>query len=281
MQLNNFSSDNFYTSTDSFIVELDSRNATQYFNGSSHSNLRFDFQQCINLDNKAIKKTCSVIQFNAPNSLYNINETNNYLSMTMNGTTPITLSVTYGNYNSSSFITYFNTALSSSGFSLTFKSITNCFTITNTTYDFTLNKSSTIYSVMGFSNTVNLSSVLKSLTLPYTCNFNGFLSFNIHFLNLGTRNMDSYNGSSSNIIQSIPIDPTSNVINFIRQYDFSFRVNTNTIDYIEISLMDSLENLLNFNNQHWNLVLCFSNYTDMDRFSHINNFHSVIKNAYS
>jgi hypothetical protein len=92
--------------------------------------------------------------------------------------------------------------------------------------------------------------------------------------------MDSYNGSSSSIIQSVPVDPNESTIKFIRQYDFNFTVYQDVIDYIVISLMDDLENYVNFNNQHWNLVLQFNILKDVDRFHYQNSFHRILRNGY-
>jgi hypothetical protein len=244
-----------------------------------NSHVKFEFNEPICLDSKAIKMNCSVVQFNAPNSIYNINETNNILSITINGTTT-SYSIPYGNYNSTTFSTYFSTILSGTGFSISLNSNNNIFTIKNTTYDFSINSSSTIWCVLGFSQNTQYTSSSKSLTFPFTCNFNGIQSFNIHFNNLGTRNVDSYTKSISDIIQSIPIDPTDVSIKFIRQYDFTFIVSSNVIDYIEISLQDDLQNYLNFNNQHWNLVLAFTTIKDLDRFQYKKTFHSILKYAY-
>ena len=57
--------------------------------------------------------------------------------------------------------------------------------------------SGTCGTIMGFSNSI--SSVSNILIMPYTCNFNGIQSFNIHLTNILTKNIDSMNKSPSNI----------------------------------------------------------------------------------
>jgi hypothetical protein len=274
----NTSSDGYYTHKDNFMVSLDSRNATTYNNGSYNSNVRFDFNMPITLDTNALKMTASVIQFTAPNSLYIINETNNFLSITINGTLTYNVYFTYGNYNSATFMTMF--ANQFSGFSITKNSINNIFSIAHTTYNFTINSGSTIGDIMGFANNTNYTSLSFRFTMPYTCNFNGLQSFNIHFSNIGTRNIDSFTKSASDIIQTIPLDPNETLIKFIRQYDFNFTIFQDTIEYIDIQMKDDLGNYLNFNNQHWNLVLSFSVIHDMERFSHLKDFNSIINGRY-
>jgi hypothetical protein len=201
--------------------------------------------------------------------------------MTLNDLIEVELTVPYGNYNAVSFAKYFNTQLAANGLSISLDTTTNRFKITHTTYDlFTINENSTAFNVMGFAKNTLYTSSNKILSLPYTCNFNGYLNFNIHIPNLGTQNMDSLNGSSSSIVQTIPIDPTNSIISFAREYEFSFRIYADTIDYLEIALMDESENYIDLNNQDWNLVLCFSSFSDLNRFHYKQNFHSVLQNAY-
>ena len=70
-------SNNLYTEKENFLVVLDSRNATYYANGDYHSSVHFDFAEPIRMPRFSIRLLCSVLQFQSPNSLYNINETNN------------------------------------------------------------------------------------------------------------------------------------------------------------------------------------------------------------
>ena len=112
--------------------------------------------------------------------------------------------------------------------------------------------------------------------MPYTCNFNGLQNLNIHMTNIVTKNVDSFNKSIGNIIQTIPIDPGANTISYIKNQDFNIIINQEIIDDIQIDIKDDLNNYLNFNNQHWNLTLYFSIIRDIDRFAHNNNFQSIL-----
>ena len=61
-------------------MSIDSRNADTYNNGSSNSDIMtFLFQETIMIPKEAIKMTCAVLAFTAPNSIYNINRYNNYI----------------------------------------------------------------------------------------------------------------------------------------------------------------------------------------------------------
>ena len=262
-----------YTEKENFLVVLDSRNATGYNNGDKHSSVHFDFNEPIRISKDAIRMTCSVLHFQSPNSLYNINENNSLLSITINSTKTVYY-IDYGNYNANTLKDKLILLLPSA-FTITFNTITNKYNFVHSTNNFTIG--GTIGPVLGFETST--SSSLLNLTMPYTCNFNGIQNINIHMTNIVTRNIDSYNKSVSNIIQSIPVEPASNTISYIKNADFNFIINQQIIDDIEIDLKDDLNNYLNFNNQHWNLTLYFSIIRDIDRFAHANNFHSILYNG--
>ena len=151
--------DDLITLKDSFIVVIDSRNATQYLNGDYNSFVRFLFEEGMYFPHNNIQVTCSVLSFICPNSIYIINETNNLLSLTINSVTT-NYYIVKGNYNASNFITYLLSILPT-GFTITLNSITNIFTMTYTS-NFTINSTSTIYNIMGFKKNTNYSSLSNS-----------------------------------------------------------------------------------------------------------------------
>jgi len=270
--------DNLITLKDSFIVVLDSRNASQYLNGDYNSSVRFLFEEGMYFPDNNIQITCSVLNFICPNSIYIINETNNLLSLTIVGVTT-NYYITYGNYNATNFITYLLSILPT-GFTISLNSVTNMFTLTHV-YNFTINSTSTIYNIMGFKKSVNYSSSSLSLTLPYTCNFNGIQSINISLENINTNNLESFNKNQCNIIQTINVDTNKTIIKFNKSEDYNITIKQNIMDYIQISLTDNLNNYLNLNNQHWNLTLLFNIVSDRDRFSHHNSFLNIVRNGKS
>ena len=276
--INDYISDPLFTDKESYLVVLDSRNATRFINGTFNSSVIFEFEDTIRVHPKAIKLSCSLNHFTCPNSIYNINENNSLLSITVSGTTT-NYTFPYGNYNASTFMTQLK-ALLGSNFSISINTLNNKFTLTHTTNDFSINSNSTIYYEMGFVANTSYISTSRSLTMPYTCNFNGIQSINVHFENLNTNNMDSYNKSNSAIIQSIPVDSTLQQISFFKTNDFNFRIRQENIDFIQIDIKDDLDRFVNLNNQHWNLTLQFTETKDYDRFHYNTNFHSILQNGY-
>ena len=61
-------SDTLYTNTNKFIMVIDSRNADDYNNGTSNSDMTFRIQEPIMIPKGAIKMTCAVLAFTAPNN---------------------------------------------------------------------------------------------------------------------------------------------------------------------------------------------------------------------
>ena len=276
--------DQLITVKENFLVVLDSRNATTYFNGSMNSDVYFELEEPIRVPKDKIQFYASILNFSAPNSLYTVNSTNNLLSITL-----YTGLVTYhvfnytvpnGNYNANTLIKTLSTIMDS-GFSITLDSNANKFTIKHSLNDFDINASSTIGEIMGFAKNKIYESAFQSLTLPFTCNFAGLNSLNIHLTNFNTQNIDSYNKTNSNIFLAVPINSNSRQIMYDKSNDFNFVIHEDNIDYLRVNIMDDLENFLDFNNQHWNLSVYFTVIKDINRFSHHNSFFTILENGYS
>ena len=272
----NIDTTNLYTDKEYFIVVLDSRNSTKIYNPGYNSQVEIDLPEPIMLSRYAIKMSVSVLSFVCPNSIYIINETNNVLLMTINGQNQ-TYFIPYGNYDATTFLTYIQSILSS--FTITFNTINNKFTLSNST-NFTINSGSTIYEVMGFNNKTTYTPTLTNgqyvLALPYTCNFNGLQNINILLTSINTKNVDSYSKSNSNIIQSVQIPLYCNQILFQKTLENSFNFTQEMMDDIRIELRDDLNNLINLNNQHFNITLLFTTIKDIERFKNHINFHDIV-----
>ena len=289
MNNSQYSSDSLYTNTNKFIIAIDSRNGTLYKNGAFNSDITFEFEQPIVVPRQALKLTCSVMAFTAPNSIYTINENNNYLRIIYNSTL-LQVYIPYGNYNSTTFMSVFLSTIQGmdttlyTGLGITLNANTNKFTITHNVYGIQFMNTSTISSLIGMvaGTTIGSSTIgAFSMTMPYTCNFTGIQNINIHIENMNTDNVDSLTKSNTNIIQTVPVDANQSQIIFNKTTDYAFTVKENVIDLLEIVLTDDLGNLINFNNQHWNMTLYFSLVEDIERFKHEKSFQHILKTGYS
>ena len=275
--------ENLIISKESFLVILDSRNATRYDNGSYMSNIFFEFDDPIKVETNTLQWGASVLNFSCPNSIYIINETNCLLSITNNlQNLTNNYKFPYGNYNVTSFINQFNAAFVSSfgyNYSMSINTTTNIFTITST-IDFTIKSESTIGPIMGFESNKVYFSTNNVLTLPFTCNFNGLQNLNIHMPTVVTKNFNSFDRSSvSTSIQSIPIQCGSNQIYYVKSNDYNFTISTQILDSLTIQLKDDLGNFINLNNQHFNLTLVFNTLKNMNRFKNDTTLLSLVKYA--
>jgi hypothetical protein len=283
--------DSLYTKTNQFIVALDSRNATTYLNGSKNSQVSFELEEPIYFPRDALALTCNVHSFISPNSLFNINSTNNFLHFIYQ-TSSISLSLPAGNYNSTTFMSALVSAISNVdklfiiGFSISLNPLNNCFTFSHTTYNIQIQIDTTMWNILGLAQGSLLGQITQTgtgpfnLVLPYTCNFTGLQSFNIRMESMNTDNIDSLTKSTSNIVQNVHVYANQSQIVYKSHNNFSFNVKEKTIDLINVSLEDDLSQFLDLNNQHWNITLCFSLTFDIDRFSHENNFHKIISEGY-
>jgi hypothetical protein len=52
-------------------------------------------------------------------------------------------------------------------------------------------------------------------------------------------------------------------------------ISQDMIDDFKIEIRDSYNNLVNFNNQHWNMTLMFTTIKDINRFRNSHNFHEI------
>ena len=228
---------------------------TKLFNLSTRSkacnNLNGDWKsQCEYIIPNMIERDESIeyIQFSVPDavipvSIYNVNENNSVLSVTVNGV--ITLyTFPLANYSSVSFMSEFKLLLGSS-FNISFDNRTNMFTLTNTVADFILNESSTIGSVMGFSSSV--SSTNKAVTLPRCCNFLPLPRITLRCPELANTCMVG-GTTSSDVIITIPTNSGMNgQIYYQNQSNAKLLFRHHELSQFIISFTDDDGNLLNFN----------------------------------
>jgi len=253
----------YYTHEEIFNVIIDSRNGTVFNNGSMNSSIEYQLDDAVRRPRDAKSMSVSVLKFTCPISFYQINSSNNKLSITMNGNTLI-YSLPYGNYIYSTFTTALGLLLPTT-FSFSFNTINNRMTITNSTYNFTINPSS-MWEVMGFAYNTSYDSFNRVLTMPYTVNFSGIYSFNIHCQEISTRNIDSNTSSISDILASVPINNAqNNIIYYEKKTDDEFILTNQFLDTFTINLIDDIGNYIDLNNQHYNLVLQFRIRFDEER----------------
>lgn len=234
------------------LFVLNSNNADIYNNSTYLSDVVFLLNNRIIVpDNIAV--LVSVQSANVPVSFYIVNEYNNYLHITRSDNTITAVTITQGNYTANDFLNYMNNL--SNGYTWSFSTITNKFTITNSSYDFTIDSSSTCQDLIGIIGSTTSSSY--SLTSSYVCNFSGTLYLTIE-TQLTTHNIDSYDGSFSHELMAIPLNESAGgVVLYENKNNYKSYLNDKYISYLEVKIYDDNKNLINFNGKNWFILLQF------------------------
>lgn len=224
------------------------------------SRIRFDVPDMIVRDENVEYIQFSVPYAVIPISFYTINEYNRELKLIENYNasfegTNTTITFPVGNYNATLFMTTFRKLLNgtndgSGRWNITLDDVDSSFTITNSSYNFILLETSTISSILGFSESLYSgypASAPNTIDLPRCCNFLSLPRVCMRCNDLANSNMVGDFGSSD-IILSIPNDsrPNSQIVyQNTTQSKMLFR--KDKMDTFIVSLTNDDGQPLNFN----------------------------------
>lgn len=248
---------------DTRIVNLNSANATKN-NSTFNSDVYFNFVGLITEEPNDVYTEISILNTQIPYSFYNINIYNNILKIQV-GATIYTITLTRGNYNANTLITEIQNKLIAEGITdltIVISSITGCLTFTKVSGNFTfLYSGSTIFKVLGFDTNTDYTSVGGILTSPYPLNLLGTLKLRIVSNELQTTNYDSAVRSSYNVLAVIPIEAGNfGLILYDNISQIKNILKNPLVDGFDIKIIDDDGNLINFNNQDWNICLSITIY---------------------
>jgi hypothetical protein len=242
---------------DSKQINLSSYSATTK-NGSMNSSLYFNLNNILKKEQDIIYNLVSVVHCEIPVSFYIINNTNNLFSYSVvlfGNTLTYNITLTNGNYNASTFKTMFLSKLGG-GWSLSLSNSTGQFTLTSIYSGYTINSTSTCYSLLGMAKNTSYNVVGTTFTFPYQCNFLGITRLKIKSTILQTHNIDSYSNGRSNILCTIPVNNASfGLIIFNNIVGFKTVYPNNNLDYIDIQITDDFDNLIDFNGIDINITI--------------------------
>lgn len=208
------------------------------------SQIEFNIPNLIRKDDTIEYIMFSVPYAIVPVSFYTINDTNNTLVVLENSVTTTYTFLPYGNYNANQFITIFKTLLPSR-FNITLDAVSSRFTITNTTYNFTLLSSSTIDYIMGFSG--NNASSLLTLTLPRVCNFLALPRINMRCNVLANSTMAG-SQQTNDLVITIPNNSKPNgEIVYNNSSGIQMLFQQEILNTFVVSLTNDIGQLINFN----------------------------------
>ena len=238
---------------DSKQISLNSSSAT-ITNSPYNSQCTFNINGALKYDKDILYNQISVIHAQIPVSYYICNYTNNTLNTSVGNFT-----LTRGNYNANSFKTMLLGILGA-GWGMSLNTITGVFTITYSS-DFTIYSTSTCQKLLGLGTSQNYSSTSSSLLCPYPCNFVGISKLKIKSNLVVSENMDSNARGRCNLLTTIPVSTNSfGVILYNNNMGFKNMLANYNLDFVDISITDELDNLVNFNGVDWNLSLQIDSY---------------------
>jgi hypothetical protein len=220
-------------------------------NGDMKSHVVYDLQNYINFDGDSTvnKITISMPYALLVNSNYIINQYNCRLSIQIGGFVD-NWDFPYGNYSVSSFMTAFSSLVS--GYTISFNSVINKFSISNASYAFTILGTSTIDYIMGFNENV-VSSVVgatNTAILPRVCNFLPNASFQICTIGGVLYNgivLDKNGSTYGNVLCSVPNVSTNNTQLVYNGTNEEFQLQGLNQSFIEIAILDNNGDYLDFN----------------------------------
>jgi hypothetical protein len=251
-----------------YLVILDTRNASTYYNGSMYSDVEWDLSDVISKPKKAIQYSVSVVNASIPIGQYNIqniDNTENTVTIVDSGyPNPIILTIPNGNYTITSLLTDIQSR-GPSQYVWTYIPYKNRISVSNPNVNFTLTVSNSLYEPLGFSKGVTYTSTSKSITSPNCVNMSGLKAINIHLDNVNTKSISSFTKSTSTIIGNIPVDVNSGgVVSYSLSNNYEIPVPINSLDSINIVLKDDVGHYINQNGISWAITLKMSYILEVD-----------------
>jgi len=231
-------------------------------NGTFLSDVNFQFIGLLQDDADIEEITVQVQNAQIPISFYNINIYNNILDITY-GFTTYSLTLTRGNYNSTTLITEIIAKLATVGITditIATSSTTGIITFTRAGgLGFIIEPTGTINKVLGFVVGTSYISVGGILSAPFPLNLLGLLKLKIASYELQTGNYDSSVDGTLNILATIPIEAGSfGLILYDNISNTQSLIRNPTLDGFDLKIYGDDNNLVNFNNVGWNITLLLS-----------------------
>lgn len=242
-------------------IILSSDHATQN-NGTFLSDVNFKFLGLLQDDADIEEITVQVQNAQIPISFYNINIYTNILNITYNAT-PYTLTLTRGNYNSTTLINEIIAQLATNSITditIATSSTTGIITFTRAgSLNFTLNSTGTLNKILGFEVGTTYTSVGGILSAPFPLNLLGLLKLKIASYEIQTGNYDSSVDGTLNILATIPIEAGSfGLILYDNISNTQSIIRNPTLDGFDLKIYGDDNNLVNFNNVGWSITLLLS-----------------------
>lgn len=253
--------------TETRIISLNSEDAYIFRNGSFLSDVQYAFTGLLIDDPTILQRQITLVNAQIPVSFYILNYTNNvFVFRNVATSTNYTISLTVGNYNSTTFITLVQSAiLSATGLSvtitissadgkLTFSCPTN-YSILSTN---TLTTSDLIF---GFNSSTDLTTTLVSgnyvATCPFPLNLLGIKQLQVKSSAFSTNNFSSNSNGQDCLLATIPVNVGSwGMITYSSPSSNNITFNNTSLDEFDIKIVDAETGAyINFSNTNWTMTI--------------------------
>ena len=236
------------------IISLNSADAFSKNNNSYNSDVLFKLPGLIKKERDITNIQFQIIDAQIPISFYNINYTNNVLTYQISSVNySITVDVGNYNYNSLAINMISKFLLNGHIFTSTINKQTGVISFLSPTVNFTFIVSS-IFSVLGLK--INKTSTSFALVMDYPLNLLGITKVKLSSQLFNSYNVDSFYRGLSNVIAVIPIDqPSFGLLSYENKSTSKYKLRTDTIDEIDILILDQNNNSINFNNIDWGITI--------------------------
>jgi len=209
-------------------------------NGSHNSVMIFNNMNVLQKHKHIIYNQVSLVNAQIPRSYYTVNDTNNLLVLSTGSYTLIN-----GNYNATTFNTMVSSLIGAS-FTMSFSTSTGKYTLSKTG-GFSILESTTCYKLLGIAKSTTYTTT-SSLTMPYLCNFLGPNRIKIKSSVFKTENLDSSVNGHGELLETIAVNASQySLITYENIVGFKNTVANTDINFIDITLTDELDNILDFN----------------------------------
>ncbi len=207
----------------------------------------------------------SLTSLELPYAFYNVNATNNKLSIKASSSNTFAeIEVDSKNYSGTQLATTLTSALSASavtdviGFVITcaFDDTTNKFTFTSSSLNnYTIGTDTTLLKELGLRGQLPLTSAVGILISPNVCNLSGTSSCYLRINNLSINNRDS-RGNLSGILAKININANPGEFIFYNAFEsIYYQISDRVISSLDITLTDDNGNELLLNGIDWSATL--------------------------
>lgn len=275
--------------TETRIISLNSENADTYKNGSFLSDVMFGFSGLLIDDPTIVQRQITLVNAQIPVSFYIVNYTNNvFIFRNVATSTNYTITLTVGNYNSTTFITLLQAAiLSATGLTVSI-SISNAdgkltFSCPTQYQILSTNILTTIDNILGLDNTTNLVPTLVLgnyvATCPFPLNLLGIKQLQVKSSYISTNNFASNSGGQDCLLATIPVNVGAwGMITYESASGNNITFNNLSLDEFDIKIVDAeTGKFINFSNTNWTMTILLHLIRKIDLADKENNMRIITK----